>query len=231
MGEGSDVAVHHDQPLGADVDVSGDGVAIQVEEVKVALVLPSGRPFDGREQPLVEALLLDWLIYIDWAAGYVPFNVLAVPGQPQSVARNALEAMCRVWPELRQAPTFQVLILSALTVLIQNRLPMTCLYQLLTDEDFRASCMAKVTDSLVHQSFETFAKLGRDQTQEAGSTLRRAFLLSFSPELRLTFGQPECWLDFRAILDSGRSFIINLGNVKDAETRRLTSAYNIKVDS
>jgi hypothetical protein len=41
----------------------------------------------------------------------VPFNVLAVPGQPQTVARNALEAMClgvlkimkikEVWGELR----------------------------------------------------------------------------------------------------------------------------------
>ena len=102
--------------------------------------------------------------------------------------------------------------------------PITFLYQLLTDGSFRNTCLAKVDDPLIHQSFQSFEKLGREQTQAAGSTLRRAFLLSFSPVARLTLGQPENWLNFRQLMDEGRGLIINLGNVSDGETRRLLGA-------
>ena len=41
------------------------------------------------------------VIYIDWGNGaYVPFNVLATRGHPDTVAKNVLSAMLRVWPEL-----------------------------------------------------------------------------------------------------------------------------------
>ena len=77
----------------------------------------------------------------------------------------------------------------------------------------------------MHQTFaQYYDKLGRNQLQEAGSTLRRAFLLSFSPVARLTLGQPENWLDFRAMMDAGTAFIINLGNISDHETRKLLGA-------
>lgn len=170
----------------------------------------------------------DKLVYLDWGNDwYVPFNILAPDGHthPHSRALNALEAMLRVWPELEQAPTFQTLFLSAVTALIDNDLPITLLYQLLTDAEFRSACLVKVDDSLIHQTFENyFDKLGRDQTQEAGSTLRRAFLLSFSPYARLTLGQPENWLPFRQWMDEGKAIIINLGNINDHETRRLIGA-------
>src|SRR5207248_8427597 len=81
-----------------------------------------------------------------------------------------------------------------------------------------------VDDPLIHQSFESFERLGREQTQAAGSLLRRAFLLSFSPLARMTLGAPENWLNFRKIMDEGRSVIINLGNVGDNETRKLLGA-------
>jgi hypothetical protein len=168
------------------------------------------------------------LVYIDWGNGaYVPFNILAPDGHidANSRALNALDAMTRCWPELEQAPTFQTLFLSAVSALIENGLPITYLYQLLTDADFRAACLANVNDPLIHQTFENYYdKLGRDQTQEAGSTLRRAFLLSFSPYARLTLGQSECWLPFREWLDQGKAIIINLGNINDHETRRLIGA-------
>jgi hypothetical protein len=165
------------------------------------------------------------LIYLDWGNGaFVPFNVLADARDPHSAALNALEAMLRVWPELREAPLFQTLFLSSLMVLIANELPITFLYQLLSDGDFRHRCLKRVTDPLIHQTFDSFDKLGRDQVQAAGSTLRRAFLLSFSPLARYTLGQPENWLNFRQLMDEGRSVIINLGNVNDHETRRLLGA-------
>jgi hypothetical protein len=165
------------------------------------------------------------LVYLDWGNGaYVPFNVLASRGDPHTVALNALEAMLRVWPELTEAPLFQTLFLSGIMALIANQLPITYLYPLLTEPEFRARCLARVDDPLVHQSFDHYDRLGRDQAQAAGSTLRRTFLLSFSPLARYTLGQQDNVLDFRAMMDEGRAFIINLGNVGDSETRKLLGA-------
>lgn len=165
------------------------------------------------------------LVYLDWGNGaYVPFNVLATPGDPHTVALNALDAMLRVWPELSEAPMFQTLFLSGIMALIANGLPITSLYQLLTEKEFRDRCLARVSDPLVHQCFDNYDRLGKDQPQAAGSTLRRSYLLSFSPLARYTLGQPDNVLDFRKLMDEGRSFIINLGNVGDPETRKLLGA-------
>ena len=166
------------------------------------------------------------LIYIDWGndgTSFVPFNVLARTEHPHSIALHAMEAMIRVWPELRQAPTFQTLFLSAMVTLITNDLPITNLYQLLSHGESRRQCLEKVTDPLILQSFAAFDRI-RDQVQEAGSALRRAFLLSFNPAARLTLGQRDNWLNFRSIMDQGKALIINLGNIKDGETRRLIGA-------
>jgi len=76
---------------------------------------------------------------------------------------------------------------------------------------------------LILQTFDAFDHI-RDQVQEAGSALRRAFLISFNPVARLTLGQRENRLDFRKIMDSGTSVILNLGNINDSETRRLIGA-------
>ncbi len=168
------------------------------------------------------------LVYIDWGNdSYVPFNVL-IPESPNSspstVARLVLDAMLRVWPELAEAPLFQTLFLSSIAVLVANGLPITFLYQVLVDAQFRSRCLQKVSDPLIHQTFAWFDALGRDQAQAAGSTLRRAFLLSFSPYTRLTLGQPDNWLNFRQLMDERKSFIINLGNVSDPEARLLIGA-------
>lgn len=53
------------------------------------------------------------------------------------------------------------------------------------------------------------------------STLRRLFLLTFSPTLKYSLGQSENILDFRALLDRGVSVIYNLGRVHDPDARRL----------
>jgi hypothetical protein len=165
------------------------------------------------------------LVYIDWGNGhFVPFNILAGTKEPHSVALDALDGMLRVWPELETAPLFQQLFLSSAMTLIESRLPIVFLNQILTDESFRRSCLARVTDPLIHQTFAMFDKLGRDQAQAAGSTLRRAFALSFSPLARNTLGHPENWLPFRQWMDQGVSFILNLGNIADHHTPLLTGA-------
>ena len=165
------------------------------------------------------------VIYIDWGNGaYVPFNVLATRGHPDTVAKNVLSAMLRVWPELEAAPAFQTLFDAGVKCLIANKLPITALYQLLVDKPFRDGCLSNVTDGIVHQAFLHFDSLGRDQPALMGSTLRRAYLLSSNHLARNTLGQTENALDFRAIMDAGKAFIINLGNIGDQETTKLLGA-------
>jgi hypothetical protein len=160
----------------------------------------------------------DRLVYLDWGNGaYVPFNVLVAREDPHTIALNVLEAMLRVWPELTQAPMFQTLFLSAVVVLIANRLPLTYLFRLLSDPEFRGGCLANIDDPVIIDSLRHYERLGRDRDVLAGSTLRRAFLLMFSPAIRYSLGQPDNWLDFRRIMDEGRAIIINLGNVADSE--------------
>src|SRR5205085_5684503 len=108
------------------------------------------------------------LVYLDWGNGdFVPFNVLAGNGDPHSIALNALDAMLRVWPELTEAPLFQTLFLSSVMVLIANGLPITHLYKLLTEKAFRDQCLVQVADPLVHETFQNYDRLGRDQPQAA----------------------------------------------------------------
>lgn len=167
------------------------------------------------------------LVYVDWGNGeYVPFNILADDGRsdPHSRSLNALEAMVRVWPSLAEAPMFQELFLASILTLIANNLPITFIYRLLSDAEFRRACLIKISDQLVLNVFASYDKLGRDQVHEAGSTLRRAFLLGFSPAARFTLGQPHNWLPFRKWMDEGTSFILNLGNVNDQQTKRLLGA-------
>jgi len=167
------------------------------------------------------------LVYIDWGNGaYVPFNILADDGRTDAHSRslNALEGMLRVWPSLSEAPMFQELFLASILTLIANNLPITSIYRLLSDTEFRRGCLVKISDQLVLNVFASFDKLGRDQVHEAGSTLRRAFLLGFSPVARYTLGQTQNWLPFRKWMDEGTSFIINLGNVNDQQTKKLLGA-------
>lgn len=167
----------------------------------------------------------DRLIYLDWGNGaVVPFNVLhSTRSPPKSAALQALEAMIRVWPELRRAPTFQTLFLASMVTLAQNRLPITALHRLLSDAPFRDACLRQVRDPLILQTFAPFTA-NRSHAQEAGSALRRAFLLAFDDVTRLSLGQPDTALDIRSLMDQGRSLIVNLGNIPDAETRRLIGA-------
>lgn len=165
------------------------------------------------------------LVYIDWGNGaFVPFNVLDQPWDEDTIAEKALDAMLRVWPELKEAPLFQTLFLSSIAALSVNHLPITFLYRLLSDTNFRNECLRKVASPLIHQTFQNFDGLGRSQVEAAGSTLRRGFLLSFSKVANLTLGQPENWLPFRQWMDAGTSFILNLGNINDSQTRELIGA-------
>lgn len=164
----------------------------------------------------------DKLVYVDFGqGGHLPFNVLAGRYEPHTTALNALETLVRTWPDLDTAPLFRTLFLSAALVLIQNHRPLTDINALLLDRDFRRQLLERVTDPLVLQTFAFYDRHGQGS---AGSTLRRAFLLSFSPITRGILGQPDNLLDIRGMMDRGVSLIVNLGTIPDPVTRRLVGS-------
>ncbi len=177
------------------------------------------------------------LVYIDWGSGYVtPANLLRptdtsyapdeIDDAPHTLAKQMLDVAYRVYPELAEgAAQFTETYLAGVLTLISNQLPLTYLYKLLNDADFRSACMAAVKDPLILDTLHNFdTLLPRDQDSKAGSAMRRAFDLTFHPILRLSLGQPDSVLQHRKWMDEGVCVIHDLGKVRDVLTRRLLGA-------
>lgn len=166
------------------------------------------------------------LVYLPFTPAAVPaFNVLAQSHlTPHDIALSTLDALVRVWPDLEEAPLLRTLFLSAALTLRANDLPLTDLSTLLLDSAFRQAALSSVRDPLVQQTFAYFDATSRGRPTMAGSTLRRLFLLSFSPLLHTALSQPDNVFDIRRRMDEGTSVIVDLGGVPDAVTRRLLGA-------
>jgi len=165
------------------------------------------------------------LLYVDFSHRdrFLPFNVLRQPYDDHTTARNVVEACKRAWPALADgsAPQFENILLAGSLALIQNQLPLTSLPELLTDKPFREALLRRVTDDAVVDFFHgRFDRWGRDAPLMVESTLRRVFLLSFTPTLRYSLGHEENVLNFRELMDRGVSVIFNLGGL-DEDTQRL----------
>src|SRR5205823_6124009 len=118
-------------------------------------------------------------------------------------ARNVVEACKRAWPALADgaAPQFENIMLASALVLVQNALPLTELPRLLSDRAYRDRLLQRVTDHDVVDFFRSrFDRWGRDASLMVESTLRRVFLLTFSPTLKASLGQSENALNFRELM-------------------------------
>lgn len=166
-----------------------------------------------------------WVVDFEEGEYAVPFNPLKLDfASPHETARLLREAMHRAYPELSQgAAIFNNLIDAAAKVLIANGLSLAALHDVLTVKDYRDRLLEKLDDPVVVSYFRNFFdNLGeRERAVQAGSTIRRAYDLNSSPVLRWSLGAPDNVLQFREILDSGRSVIFNLGKLRDLDTRRL----------
>lgn len=154
---------------------------------------------------------------------YLPFNVLAAADDPHTRARAVLEALRRAWPALDagQAPTFENLVLAGTFVLIQHQLPLTLLHNLLVDKPWRDRLLAGISDEAVVRFFhERYDRWHREQPLLIESSLRRVFLLAFSPVLRYSLAQRENLIAFGDLFDRRRSLIVNLA-LPDGDARRL----------
>jgi hypothetical protein len=152
----------------------------------------------------------------------LPFNVLASPWEPYTVAQHVLEAFRRTWPEsLREAPRFANIVLAATLALIENRLTLVEMPRLLTDAPYRQALLQRVSDPEVVRFFQTrYDRWGREQGMIVESVLNKVGVLVINPTLRLILGQRKNALPFRQIMDEGKVLICNLGRT-DGESRRL----------
>jgi hypothetical protein len=169
------------------------------------------------------------ITYLDLPAAarvgrYMPLDILEQPFDTPTTARLVLEAFRRAWPTLENgvAPAFENAVLSGVSVLRQHRLPVVLLHDLLTDSAWRNTLLTAVMDPAVRGFFQRLDRWGsREQAQYLESTLRRAFLLAFSPVLRYSLGQQENRLgSMRSRMDRGESLLVNLA-LPDADSRRL----------
>lgn len=159
----------------------------------------------------------------------IAFNLLNQPYEAHTTANNLLESMHRAFPVTGTTANLDNVILAASLVLIENSLPITELPRLILDAEFRDRLLLKVSDPLVVEFFKS--KFGdKVNSNLVDSTMRRAFLLTFSPVLRNTLGQFANKLNMRHILDTGRSCIFNLGGLDDQSKRLLGGALMVNIE-
>lgn len=172
---------------------------------------------------------LEKLVYLDLPEAerrslYLPFNVLGRHGSPHAVASHVKEAFHRAWPALSGggAPMFDTLVLNGVKALASSGLPLPMLYYFLTDKPFRDSVLEREPDRDVVSVFrDWYDRLPpKEQLEQSGSTVRRVNLLTFNPVLKYSLGQTENALNFRSLMDEGKSLIVNL-SLGDADARRL----------
>jgi hypothetical protein len=150
----------------------------------------------------------------------VAFNVLAQPYPTHTIASNLLEAMHRAFPVSTTTANLDNIIQMACQVLIENKRPFTDINKLILDRDFRDQLLENVTDELVKQFFQLKFSGEKVSASLVDSTLKRTYLMTFSPQLRFPLMQRKNTLNFRSLMDHKISLICNLSGLDD-QTRRL----------
>jgi hypothetical protein len=159
----------------------------------------------------------------------IAFNLLNQNYNPYTIANNLLESMHRAFPTSQTTANLDNVILAACLVLIQNKRSLVDMNRLLLDKQFRETLLRNVSDPLVTEFFKSKFS-DKVNTNLIDSTMRRSFLLTFSPSLRNTLGQKENKLNFRHILDTGISCIFNLGGLDDQSKRLLGGALLVNIE-
>lgn len=157
------------------------------------------------------------LLYLDLAAAaqndfYLPFNILRQPYRDDGVADNIVKTMHAAWKELDAgAGSFDVLVDAGIKTLLANDLPITNLFDVVSDRRFREGLLARLSYPEVVRFWASWDQLKpTDQGILGGAALRRSYQLTKSDVLKYSLGQSENVLDFRSLIDQNRSCIVNL---------------------
>lgn len=164
------------------------------------------------------------VIYVDPSRKdfVIPFNVLAADFDTYTVAQMVLEAFRRNWPEaLSEAPRFENVALSSLLALIETKQTLVQLPKFLTNKEFREDLLLEVTNTEVVEFFhDRFDKWGRETPLWIESVLNKVTEFTFNPILKRMLGAQENRLNFRRLIDEGKTLIFDLGRC-EPKTRKL----------
>ncbi|HYT41176.1 MAG TPA: ATP-binding protein, partial [Methylomirabilota bacterium] len=168
----------------------------------------------------------DRLWYVDFKRAEkdaaIAFNILKQPSvNTHTISSNFLEAMHRAFPTSGTTTSLDNVIEAACYVLAETNQPVTQLSRLLLDATFREMLLKKIShpDPLILQFFKSKFE-GKASSQLIDSTLRRSFLLTFSPVLRNILSQQNNKIDYTHILNNRISCLFSLGGLDDS-TKRL----------
>ena len=140
------------------------------------------------------------LLYLDIPGAakrgrYLRFNCLRQPYDVHTTTRLTLEALRRAFPALDGgvAPAFEQIVTAGVHTLVANALPFSQLRAVLLDKAWRDHLLARVSDELVTSFFrEEYDRWDeRERMLLRGSTMRRLFLILYSPILRHALGAPD----------------------------------------
>jgi hypothetical protein len=174
----------------------------------------------------------DKLLYLDLPGAarqqrYLPFNILKQSHMSDTaIAGNIVETMHSAWPELDAASAmFDTLMKMGIRTLLANQLPINSLYYVLIDADYREQLLRQVRDPMVLAFWrrQWGALKPNEQMQQGGAAMRRILLLTDDHVLKYSLGQDEQAIDFRTILDEGKSMIVRL-NLDGAGVQELLGA-------
>src|SRR6266496_954424 len=175
------------------------------------------------------ALAFDKLWYIeirlakDKAA--LAWNVLNQPYTAFETAQHFMNAIHRAWPSSGATTALDNLLLAACLLLTLNHEPVTSLYDVVFNSTYRDALLKNTSQKQYEQMQSFFAyRFPGDKvnSQTVDSTLRRLFLLTFSPILKHMLSQKANTLCFPLLLRQQRSLIINLSGLTEDE-KKLTA--------
>ena len=164
----------------------------------------------------------------------IPFNVLAKDDpdtHTHDLAQRVITTFKRVWwEELRTAPRFEQIMRSSLATLIETGEPLTSLYRLIVDDEFRITRLQQISDAKVAADCQRFFTSEFDQWRKqdrlmmSASTTNKASALVENPYTFFMLGQKDNSLPIRQIMDEGKVLLIDLGGCND-ETKKLLGTF------
>src|SRR5437016_7203616 len=112
----------------------------------------------------------------------IAYNILRQPYSPFDVASNFMSAVHRAFPSSSGSTTaLDNLLLAASLLLAVSNEPITRLYDLVFDNIYRERLLKHCDNEQIHAFFDYKFPGNKVSSQVVDSTLRRLFLLSFSP--------------------------------------------------
>jgi len=161
----------------------------------------------------------------------IAYNILRQPYSPFDVASDFMSAVHRAFPSASGSTTaLDNLLLAASLLLSINQEPITRLYDLVFSDTYRETLLRNCKNEQINAFFAYKFPGEKVSSQVVDSTLRRLFLLSFSPVLKNMLSQKANTLDFRSLMQSQVSLIFNLGGLSEEDKKLLGCLLTVQIE-